>query len=76
MTKRLKITPADIAQLQICSEGYARRIVREMKAYYGKTKKQFITLPEYAAYYAIDVLNVYDSLGMEPSKFLLKEKTK
>ena len=65
MPIQLKITTQDIRILQNCSDGYARRVIRLIKAHFKKNKNQFITPREYAIFFGLEIWEVYHSLGWE-----------
>lgn len=73
--RQLKLTSAEIAQLLACSDSYARRVIREIKAKYGKEKDQFITVFEFANFYKLQLFEVYDALDWELPRSL-REKQK
>lgn len=72
--RQLKLTTAEIAQLQACSDSYARRVVREIKIKYGKSKEQFITVLDYANYYKLNQIEVYDALDWELPRSLREKQ--
>lgn len=58
---RACIYPKDIQRITGRSERYGRKLLNDMKAYFGKQPHQFITAEELAEYTGIkiDIINEY-----------------
>jgi hypothetical protein len=59
--KRACIYPKDIQRITGRSERYGRKLLQDIKDYFGKESYQFITIKEFAEYSGIeeDIVNKY-----------------
>lgn len=58
---RVCIYPKDIQRITGRSERYGRKLLKEIKAYFGKEHHQFVTADEFAEYSGIkeEIINRY-----------------
>lgn len=61
-TTRICIYPKDIQRITGRSERYGRKLIAEVKTYFGKQPHQFITAEEFAEYSGLDVEKVEEYL--------------
>ncbi|WP_417619856.1 hypothetical protein [Oceanihabitans sediminis] len=60
--KRLCIYPKDIMRITGRSERYSRKLLRDVKVYFGKKPYQFISPEEFAEYSGLDKNNILEFL--------------
>lgn len=61
-TDRICIYPKDIQRITGRSERYGRKLVSDIKIYFGKQPHQFITAEEFAEYSGLDVEKIEEYL--------------
>jgi hypothetical protein len=52
--KRVCIYPKDIQRITGCSERYGRKLLNDIRNYFGKESYQFVTIKEFAEYSGIE----------------------
>ena len=61
--QKIIITPNEVAALLEKSEGYGRRIIREIKFSLGRSKNQYVTIGEFCNYFGFQKEEVLHGLG-------------
>lgn len=61
--RRLVIQTQDVSALMSVSNGYARKIIRNIKESLGKDKKKPVTIREFSEYMGLDYQEVLDEVN-------------
>ncbi len=63
MAKRICIYPRDVMTITGRSERYSRSIIKEIKGYYNKQKRQLVTIYEFCDYMGFEVEEIIDFIN-------------
>ena len=66
--RRLVIQTQDISALMAVSNGYARKIIRDIKKSLGKDKKKPVTIREFSEYMGLQYQEVLDEINEAPKR--------